>query len=174
MNTVGITWILVGVVVAGALWRRGAPPGAVGAALVAWPLLIPLLRPSPPVAPRGAAAERIDRALDALLETLADPAAAEVGFDGDLVALRAALHRVDSRVRLVDRLLEEEPSSASAPALDAARASARADIERVLAEVAEVRLQVGLAALAGDGARLRARLQELSARAAALDEVDRA
>lgn len=173
------TLLLAGYVVAGAVvavWleRRGTPAGAVLGSLVAWPLFLPLLgaEPAPEVVgargPRGAT---IDQALDALLQTLADPAAASVGWDDDLTELRASLHRLDSRIALVDRLLAEEPDAASAPTLRQARDEAEGDIDAVLAEVSELRLQVGLMALAGDGAQVRARLQELCSRASALDEL---
>jgi hypothetical protein len=163
-------YLLVGVGVALVLQRRAEPPGAVLGALLAWPLLVPLLK-RPPRPPRGRDGERIDRALDALLETLADPAAAEIGWTDDLTGLRTALHRVDARLTLVDRLLHEQPDAPSAAALEQARTAARGDIDRVLGEVTELRVQVGLVTLAGDGARLRDRLRDLSARAAALDEV---
>lgn len=170
MVTLGLLagWLLAGLLVAALLARRSAPAGAVLGALVAWPLLVPLLGER---AARGTHGERIDRALDELLATLADPAAGDVGFSGDLTGLRAALHRLDARLALVDKLLAEQPDTPSAAALHDARAAALADIERVLAEVAELRVQVGLVALAGDGAALRSRLRELSARAAALGEV---
>ena len=174
-------YLLVGVGIALWLERRGMPPGAVIGSLVAWPLLAPLLGGEPPATakalgesgPRGPRADRIDQALDALLDTLADPAAASVGWDDDLTDLRASLHRLDARLALVDRLLEEEPHAPSAATLRAAREEAQRDIDAVVSEVSELRLQVGLMALAGDGAQVRARLQELCGRASALDELRR-
>jgi len=169
-----VAYLLAGVAIAAWLERRGMPTGAVLGSVVAWPLLLPLLggeRQRLPSAARGARADRIDQALDTLLDTLADPAAASVGWDDDLTELRASLHHLDARLALVDRLLEEEPGAPSAPALRRASEEARRDIDAVLAEVSELRLQVGLMALAGDGARVRERLQELSGRARALDEI---
>ena len=166
-------YLVAGIVVATWLERAGQPRGAVLGALVAWPLLVPLLGGEP--APRGAGPlrPRIEAALRALEDTLGDPAARDVPWTADLTGLRDALIAADARLALVDRLLadaEGDASSAAAELRDA-RAERVAAIEAVLVEVQQLRLQVGVAALAGDGGALAERLRELSGRARALGEL---
>ena len=151
------------------LAHRGVPSATACTALLAWPLLLPLLR----TPPSGPFAERIDAAFDALARTLRDPAAGEVAFAADLDGLKEALHRGDARLALVERLLaEHRDARVSVAELQAARDRTAAEMEDVLDEVARLRLQVGLSALAG-GVPVRDRLEELLARARALDEVAR-
>jgi len=170
----GVVYLAGGVVVAGLLERAGRPRGAVLGAVVAWPLLLPLLQEAQVVGPApGPLRGRIDQVLQALTDTLGDPAATEVAWTADLHGLRLALYTADARLALVDRLLEGEAQGAedSVDALRAARADSQHAVETVLSEVHQLRLQVGLAALAGGGQALAERLRELSARASTLGEV---
>lgn len=170
----GAAYLAGGLVVAGLLERRGHPRGAVLGAVVAWPLLLPLVGEAPrSPTPRGPLRPRIDQALAALVETLGDPAATEVRWTADLDGLRHALYGADARLALVDRLLAgDAPGAEEATAtLRAARAESEAAVQAVLAEVQQLRIQVGLAALAGGGEALTEKLRELSARAGALAEV---
>jgi hypothetical protein len=168
-------YVVIGAAVAVWLERRGHPRGAVLGALAVWPLLLPLLQSAPvPEVRRGPLASAIDAALAGLERTLQEPLAGEVRWAADTDELRAALLAADARLALVDRLLADTPSGQADDAVSALRA-ARADGERaiheVLAEVQQIRLQVGLHALAGGREPLQQRLRELSARAAALSEL---
>ncbi len=174
---VATVYLLAGAVVGLALARRGRDAATAAGAVVAWPLLLPLLGTDRRAAGEGPMARRIDEAFDALLDTLADPAAADVPFEEDVDDLREALSRVDQRLALVDRLLVQEGESTSEPVarsvetLRRARARAASEIEAVLAEVAQLRIQVGLMALAGETVPVVDKLRELRARASALEEV---
>jgi len=72
-------------------------------------------------------------------------------------------------VEVADRILGD--GGEGLDALQAARGRAAAEIEEVLAGVGLLRVQVGLLTLAGDTTPVRARLVELQARVAALEEV---
>jgi len=160
-------WVAVGLAVAGLLLRQGQTTPAALAALVCWPLLLPLLGAARPAA--GPYGVRIDEAVARL-----DRALREVGepLPEDLRALARALHQADARVARYDRLhadaADAEPEDRAR--LVEARARAAGELESVLAEVVRMRVQVGLAALA-EGAPVRARLGELSARVGGVDEV---
>jgi hypothetical protein len=176
--TVGLAtaYVGTGIGVATALTRRGRDTSTAMSALVAWPLLLSLLSASAPTPTRGPNAQRIAQAFAALEQALADPAAGPVPWSADLSGLREALARADARMGLVDRLLsdshdtDEEVARSMAQLIDA-RAHAEAEIDAVLSGVAQLRLHIGLAALAGDGASVGDRLRELRARMTALDEL---
>lgn len=168
----------VGVAVGGWLARRGAPVSTSVAAIAIWPLLWSAARERPAMKAGGPLGPRISQAFDALRAALTDPAAAEVPWRSELEGLEDALRRADERVGLVDRLLlapagDDPEVQRSEEALRRARAHAVAEIEGVLAGVAQLRLQVGLVALAGDAGGVGDRLRQLRARVAALDEVAR-
>jgi hypothetical protein len=100
--------------------------------------------------------------------------AALAGADLDPVALarvRDALLRADARVALVDRMLAELGPDPEAARLVEARARAADEIEAVLRGVAQLRVQLGLVALAGDTAPARRAMAELAARVGALEEL---
>ena len=90
---------------------------------------------------------------------------------------RIAFH-TDERLGLVDRLLRDtaEPQdpdiARSHGTLATARAHTAAEIEAVLTGVVQLRLQVGLLALAGDGGGVADRLKQLRARVTAIEEVE--
>lgn len=172
-----LAWVGAGSLVALRLTRRGAGPGTAIAALGAWPLL--LGDPVPPLAPApsGPLGDRIDGAFRALNAALADPAAEEMASQEDLASLRDALVEADRRLALVDVLLREAPEDGDAGVarslqrLRRARRHAASEAEAVLSGVLQLRIQVGLLALAGDAVPVRERLLELRARVAALDEL---
>lgn len=179
-GVLAVSYLAGGIVVAGLLERAGQPRSAVLGAFVAWPMLLPLLKAPPEPAPRPAAAgpyhQRIDAVLASLAETLADPAATEVPLSCDLDVLRRSLFAADARLALVDRLLADPTGpegglDRSLARLREARAKSAAAIEAVLVELLQLRLAVGVVALAGESTELRDRLRELSARASALGEL---
>jgi hypothetical protein len=171
-----------GLVGAGVAWhcRRQAMGWATAlGALVCWPLLLTAFgrtetRSLGPLGPR------IARSVAALRSTLEDPAAAPVDGPDDLEGLVSALGRADERLALVDRLIESvtperTPASGalaqSLADLQRARANVAAEVEAVLEGLAQLRIQIGLRSLAGDGVPVRERLRDLRARLAAVDEL---
>lgn len=184
--TLGLTavYLVIGVGLALRVGRAGHPPLTAVSAVIGWPMLLSILVPGRGThSSSGPMAGRIEQALDDLMSVLHDPAAGGAAFDTDLAGLRAALHRADERLGLADRLLQPcEIGSTRAPGLPeevvvgldclvAARAQAEAEIDSVLSAVVQLRIQVGIRALAGNSAPVRERLHELSARAAALEEL---
>lgn len=167
LTAIGVGYLVLG---GAAGWRlsRTHGWGSGVAALVAWPVFLPLLADRP--GGEGPHQARICEVFEALERTLADPAAGEVPWDADLSGLRSALWRTDERLGLVDRLLAES-AGARTEGLRQARNRTSTEIEAVLEEVVQLRLQIGLAALAGNAASVRERLAELLNRAEALDEV---
>lgn len=159
-----------GAVVAGLLGRRGASPETALSALAVWPLLLPMLS-SPLPSPSGPHAPRIEAAFEALRSVVAEVGQSAVD-PGDLAGLQAALHRADERVALVDRWIARERSAGgSVEPLQEARARAASEIEAVLQGIAQLRMQIGLLTLAGDGGAVQEQLRGLQARMAALEEV---
>lgn len=178
---VALLYVAVGVGVAGLLMQRGASAGSALAAVGAWPLLLSALDRSPPAvatAQPGPLGEPIVAAFVALEAALADPAASGVPFRTEVDGLRDALLRADERIGLVDRLLRDTAAPAdpdiarSHQALTEARDHAAAEIEGVLSGVVQLRLQVGLLALAGDAVGIADRLRQLRARVTAIEEVE--
>ncbi|MDP2316999.1 MAG: hypothetical protein Q8P41_29165 [Pseudomonadota bacterium] len=165
-------WLLLGGVTALVLARRGQPAATALSALLAWPVLVPLLADA---APRhaGPFATRIDTCFTALRTALADPSATGIVTAEELVSLEHALRRADGRIGMVDRLLAEEALRADPLALqlDRARGLAADEIESVLRGVVQLRVQVGLVALAGDTVPVRERMRELGARVRAMEEI---
>ncbi len=170
-------WLVLGGGVGARLARAGFPAATACSALVAWPALISLLGAAPPPV-GGPYLARIAAAFRALEGALSHPAAANVPWEAEALGLREALEAADQRIVLVDSLLagaeetEDAAVSGSRAALARAREHAAGEIEAVLAGVVELRLQVGLLALAGDPIPVRDRLRGLRARARALAEVD--
>ncbi len=159
----GAAWLVVGLGVAVALARRGEPTPTAAAALLFWPLLAPTLLAAP-------TSDRVRDAFDRLRDALRD---AGEPVPPDLDALRATLIAAEARLARIARLVAEEPDAAPAEvaALREAHARAAAELDAVLAEVGRVRVQLGLASLAGDTAAVRARVGDLLARARTLHEV---
>ncbi len=164
-------WLVVGGLTGMALSRRGQAPATALAALAAWPVLLPLLGDSP--ASTGPFATRIDTCFTALRAALADPATAGVVTTEELQSLEQALRRADGRIAMVDRLLAEEALRGDplAGQLDRARGFAADEVEAVLRGVVQLRVQVGLVALAGDTVPVRERMRELGARVRAIEEI---
>ncbi len=178
MNATGATllllaaWLIVGGGTALVLARRGQPAATALSALVAWPVLLPILADA---VPRhiGPFTTRIDTCFTALRTALADPSATGIVTADELVSLEQALRRADGRIGMVDRLLAEEALRADplAVQLERARGLAADEIEAVLRGVVQLRVQVGLVALAGDTLPVRERLRELGARVRAIEEI---
>ena len=174
-----LVWLGAGTLVAGRLRRAGAPPGLTVAALGAWPLLLGEPESLATTSERvmGPLGPRIAGTFTALEEALEDPSVGEMASHQELAALRRALEEADRRLALVDTLLAEAPDDPdpgvvrSLQRLRRARAHSESEAQAVLSGVLQLRIQVGLLALAGDALPVRERLQELRARVAALDEV---
>jgi hypothetical protein len=168
-------YLLVGGVVGAMLRRRDAEPATAWAALVVWPLLLPVLTAGADPVGDGPLAAQIGVAFAAIERAAALPGATDPAWAADLSGLRRALVATDRRLALVDRLLAESPGGAEtradADALRAARAHTAAGVLDVLADLERLRLQLGLLVLSGEGARVTSHLRDLRARVAALDEV---
>lgn len=166
-----VSYAATGALVAGWLDKQGQSRATSLGALLAWPLLLPLL--SGPVRPagRGPLAEEIDACLAALHRTLADPAAQDLQVDTDLEGLQDALRAADARLALVDRVLSDAPAGLAAGEVRAARAAGEKAVRGVIDEVHQLRLQVGMAAMAGGHELLAQRLADVAARAATLSEL---
>ncbi|MFN7143972.1 MAG: hypothetical protein ACK4YP_09365 [Myxococcota bacterium] len=164
-------WLAVGGVTAMVLHQRGQPVATVLAAVAAWPVLLPVLGDA--ATSRGPFATRIDTCFTALRAALADPAATGVVTPEELVALERSLCRADQRIAMVDRLLAEEALRGDplASQLVRARGFAADEVEAVLRGVVQLRVQVGLLALAGDTVPIRDRMRELGARVRAIEEI---
>ena len=167
-------WLAIGLVVGGALLRRGEGAAAALAAVVVWPAMVSLLA-SPPALPElaGPYGAQITAAFAALRAAAADAALAGVLDPVAITAVEAALRQADLRLAAADRLLAD-PAVATddgAGRLVTARAHAAEQIEATLRQLVTVRVQLGLVALAGDTGPVRAHLAELGARAGALAEV---
>jgi hypothetical protein len=181
-------YLAAGVGVGALLARRGQAPATALSAMAVWPLLLPLLKETSPTdgaaspAP-GPFAGRIDAALDALATLARDAGEEDLLPGGDLVGLRLALQRADDRLARVDRFVASEEASPDEhrsegarrqlDALRAARRHAAAEIEGVLDQVTELRLQIGLVTLSGHDVDIRDQLYALRSRIGALDEVGR-
>jgi len=168
-----ITYVSLGLGFAAMLARRGERGGILASALIVWPALLPMVFGTVRAAPTagGPYADRIDDAFVALKAVCSDPAADAIDWEEDLTALRATLHRADARIALVDRLLDGSGGSPAAGRLSAARDAAADQIESVVQDVVQLRLQIGLVALAGEVEPVRELLSQLVARATALEEV---
>lgn len=166
-------WLVIGGATALALTRRGQPPATALTALVAWPVLVPLLTDGAVPRSTGPFVTRIDTCFTSLRAALADPSAAGVIGAEDLATLESALRRADARIGMVDRLLQEDAVSDDpvATQLHRARGFAAEEIEAVLRGVVQLRVQVGLVALAGDTLPVRERMNELGARVRAIEEM---
>lgn len=176
------------------LARRGHALGLVASAVIGWPLLAGVLfgptivRTRKPIA--GPFAARIGHGLASLHASLAEARSEspiELASPHQLASLELALRQADERVASVDRLITELESGqdaaptrefertrqASLASLRGAREHAADELEQVLTMLLQVRVQIGLNALAGPAmvAPVRERLAELEARVAALAEL---
>ncbi len=171
----GLAYLLVGCAVGGLLHRFGHSGATTASALVVWPMLLSLIGEAPaPYVAGGPFTERIEATFASLCEALGDPAAGEAAWDDEVEPLRSALVAADHRIAFVDRLLGDGGDCTPAAAhtqLSEARTRAAAEIEDVLTGVVELRLQVGLLALAGNTVSVREQLRAFHARARALAEV---
>ena len=166
-----LPWVLALYVVVGAatgvgLARKGQPWATALSAVVAWPLLVGLQGPA-----GGPHALRIHAAFSALEQALRDPAAQGLISAMEIEELRRSLLHVDQRIGLVDRLLADPAVAANGEPLRRARERAMGELDASLHEIVQLRVQLGLVALAGDTAPVRARMGALSARVRALEEL---
>lgn len=168
---VAVLYVLIGVGIGLGFVRQGAR-GAGAAAVLAWPLMLGDLG-APGAGVGGPYAREIRRGLRALHEALAEPDAEGLVPASHLEAIEGALCDADARVARVDRLLQDADVQASPDGerLRSARARAAAEIEAVLKGLVQLRVQLGLVALAGETAPVREQLDALTARLAALDEL---
>lgn len=173
-----IPWVVAFYLVFGGVWaakllRQGQSWSTAAASLVLWPLLMG----AEGAADGGPNTGRILAAFAALESTLADPAARGVVEPGELDALRRSLLSVDARLGMVERLLADPAVVAAGEAtvkpLKDARESTLAELDSALGELVQLRVQLGLVALAGDSTPVRGRLSALTARVRALDELSR-
>ena len=178
-----------GAAIAWHLGRRGHELGVTASALACWPLLLGLVGRAPPDAelrfdPRpssGPNAARIDACIRTLAQGLAETVEAGLIDAPALRKLADELHRADDRIARVDRLLRETEVQrelvqdasveAAMTTLRRAREHAHRELEAVLAGLLQLRVQLGLFALAGESEPVRERLAELEARVAALAEL---
>lgn len=172
-------WLGAGAALALTLHQRGHPAGVTLTALLAWPVMLPLLQARDAPASAGLT-HPIDRVFSALRAALSVDGPIDAALADQLDALLAALHQADARVSAVDALLAEpngdladHPGVKQAQAaLREGRSRARGEIEQVLAEVVQLRLHLGLHALAGAPGEVRERLSALEARTRAAHEVN--
>jgi len=171
-------YLLAGAVVGVGLAQRGHAPATSASAVIAWPLLATLLAGdvAAAVAPTstGPFGARIHAVINALLTSVsASPDSAALARE--LGPLADALLAADQRLAGADALLASTPDTSVAAYhhLVEARSRAAADIEEVLTAIVELRLHIGLLALAGNTAGVREQLTALRQRASALAEVHR-
>ena len=166
-------WLAIGACTGLAIARRGLPLTTAATAVAAWPVLLPLLADPVATVLPGPHTTRIVTTFGALDAALREPAARDVVGREAIDRLRLALHRADARIAMVDRMLQDDvvaADPASAPLVEA-RARAAAEVDAVLRGVVQLRVQVGLLALAGDTAPARDQVGELLARVRALEEI---
>jgi hypothetical protein len=177
-STLGALYAGCGLTVAAVLGRRGHAPAVALSAVACWPLLLPLLRTTA-APPAGPLHGRIVEVVAALREIMAEPGVDAVAMPADLDGLAAALARADERLAMVDRMLASVASDAAptpgvaqgVAQLQRARVTTAAEIEAVLDGMVQLRLQIGLRSLAGNGVPVQERLRDLRCRLAALDEL---
>jgi hypothetical protein len=173
-----IPWVIALYLAFGGVWaakllRQGQSWSTAAASVLLWPLLLGV----DGAADGGPNTGRILAAFAALESTLADPAARGVVEPAELEALRRSLLSVDARLGMVERLLGDpavaRAGEATVQPLKVARESTLAELDAALGELVQLRVQLGLVALAGDSAPVRGRLSALTARVRALDELSR-
>lgn len=176
----GAAYVTVGAIVATVLARRGHASGVALGAFACWPLFVPLLGQRPGASSPGPLHDRIATAVLDLRDAMAEPGALAIAMPDDLAGLVTDLHRADERLAVVDRLLASVGASGrpaapgvlqSTDELRRARAATAAQIEAVLDGVVQLRLQIGLRALAGNSVPVQERLRDLRGRLVALDEI---
>ena len=165
-----VLYLSIGLFVAHGYYQRGSTLGAVGA-LVAWPVLVGSWTADRPGIGSGPFASKINAAFRALEVALNEPVVHGLLPLPELEVLQHSLLRADSRIGMVDRLLEDPAVHDGAAPLREARSRAAREVEQALAEVIQLRIQLGLVALAGDTQPVRGRLQSLGSRVRALEEM---
>jgi hypothetical protein len=174
-------WLVIGAGTAAWMRARGAPTSSCAAAVVAWPLMVHLLRsPAAEASAPGPLGAKIQRSFERLDELVAREAFDSAVWTGDLAALRVALESADQRLAVVDRILADAAEDrahagvdASLAELSARRDRAAAEVDAVLAELARLRLKIGAVALSGDAMPVRDGLRSLTSRVRAADELSR-
>jgi len=166
-----LAYFAVGLFMALRFHREGRTAAA-AAAVFTWPLL---LESDPETAGgrTGPFAVAIRKGVADLRSALDEPGVEGLFDDADVQRIQAALCAADARVGTVDRLLSDPAvrETSEGTRLQAARDKAAAEVEAVLKGLVQLRVQLGLVALAGETGPVRDRLMELSARLTALEEV---
>jgi hypothetical protein len=163
-----LVYLGIGVYLSTSFIQKGATGGAL-ATLVAWPLMLGAW--SQYSAGTGPFTVRIQQAFRALEAAWQDPGAKGVLPELELKSLEQSLIRADSRIGMVDRLLEDPAVAEGGAPLREARARAAREVEQALQELVLLRVQLGLVALAGDTRPVQSSLANLSARVRALEEM---
>lgn len=166
-----VSYVAVGLVSGAWLARQGQPLSTAASAVALWPILLMVgsRHPEPRAAVQGPLAAQIIARFADLERTASDPAASDVPYDEDIRSLRKALLVADERLGLADRVLASVHTD-KATDLQLARDRAAREIEGVLDGVTELQVTVGMLALSGNANGVRAELDALLARAAALQE----
>ncbi len=166
-----IVYFVIGLCRALQLARDGHP-GTAAAAVFTWPLL---LESAPEKVPHrtGPFAPAIRKGANDLRSALTEPGVDGLFQESDVQRIEHALFTADARVGTVDRLLADPAvrDTTEGQKLRRARDQAAAEVEAVLKGLVQLRVQLGLVALAGETGPVRDRLMELSARLTALEEV---
>ena len=159
-----LLYILIGSFIGATLHRKGQPTATALSAVLAWPLLIGSTTQG-----NGPLSSKIMAAFSAL-ESAATETSGLINNE-EVNALRHHLLLADSRLAIVDRLLQDPQLSRSGARLKQARERAAAEISEALEEVIELRIQMGLVTLAGDTGPVRERMTALRAQIHALEEI---
>lgn len=166
-----VAYFAVGLFMAARFHREGHTATA-AAAVFTWPLL---LEAGAEVRSQrtGPFSGSIRSGVADLRGALHEPGVEGLFEDTDVQRIEQALFTADARVGTVDRLLSDPAvrETTEGARLQAARDKAAAEVEAVLKGLVQLRVQLGLVALAGETGPVRDRLMELSARLTALEEV---
>ena len=166
-----VLYLAIGLYVAHGFQRDGQPAAA-AAAVFTWPQLLETGAAGPRLR-MGPAAGAIRKGVSDLRGALDEPGVEGLFAESDVERIELALMAADARVGTVDRLLADPTvlETAEGQRLQAAREQAATEVQTVLKNLVQLRVQLGLVALAGETGPVRDRLMELSARLTALEEV---
>ncbi len=166
-----LLYLAIGLYLAHGL-RRDGHAGAAAAAVFTWPLFMETADGRHQLR-AGPAAGAIRKGVSDLRRALDEPGVEGLFAESDVQRIEQALVAADARVGTVDRLLADPAvrETAEGERLQVARDRAETEVQAVLKNLIQLRIQLGLVALAGETGPVRDRLMELSARLTALEEV---